>query len=414
MEKKKIKIKFTDFWPSFNPYNNFILDKFMDKYDVEISDEPDYVIYSVFGWEFLKYNCIRIFFTGENVRPDFNFCDYAIGFDYFEFEDRYLRYPLGYVYAEREEIESALFNRCTNNDVVKKDKFCNFIYSNGNTKTGRDEFFELLSKYKNVDSGGRHRNNVGYRVNSKLDWIKSYKFTIAFENSSTNGYTTEKIIEAFAAHTIPIYLGDPLIEKEFNGKAFINCHRYKNFEEVVEKIIEIDNDENLYLEMLKEPVFLNEDTLSFYRKRIEDFFVNIFEQDLDECFRRTRYGFELNREREIKKNSILNNLLITLMRTDFQEKIKESMIAIYGVGDLGKILYDLLPKKIIIEAFIDEYSGLNEYKGVPVIKLEDLERVKGNKIVVTAVSDMEIISEIRKRNTNIDVVSLEDWLKTLD
>ena len=83
---KKLKIKFTDFWPGFDPYNNFILNKFSNKYDVEISDDPDYVIYSVFGWDFLNYyDCVRIFFSGENVRPDFNMCDYAIGFDYMEF-----------------------------------------------------------------------------------------------------------------------------------------------------------------------------------------------------------------------------------------------------------------------------------------------------------------------------------------
>ena len=68
-----------------------------------------------------------------------------------------------------------------------------------------------------------------------------------------------------------------------------------------------------------------------------------------------------------------------------------------------------------METFIDKYSDLNEYKGVPVIKLEELERLKSNKIVVTAVSDMEmIVSEIRKRNTNIGIVSLEEWLKNLD
>ncbi|MBR4981581.1 MAG: hypothetical protein IKY94_03360 [Lachnospiraceae bacterium] len=298
---KKIKIKFTDFWPGFDSYNNFILEKFSDKYDIEISDEPDYVIYSVFGWDFLNYDCIRIFFTGENVRPNFNLCDYAIGFDYLEFEDRYVRYPLGYVYAEDRRIASGLFGRIQSDSILKKDRFCNFIYSNGDTRTKRDEFFDLLSTYKKVDSGGRHRNNVGYRVDNKLEWLKSYKFTIAFENSFGNGYATEKIIEAFAAHTIPIYLGDPLIGNEFNEKAFINCHKYRDFDEVVDKVIEIDTDDKLYIDMLKEPVFLNRNILSVYKNNLEQFFSNIFEQDLEKCSRRVKYGVELREERVLIK-----------------------------------------------------------------------------------------------------------------
>ena len=42
---KKIKIKYVDFWPSLNP-EDFIFTKLLRKhFEVEISDNPDYIFY---------------------------------------------------------------------------------------------------------------------------------------------------------------------------------------------------------------------------------------------------------------------------------------------------------------------------------------------------------------------------------
>ena len=68
---KKIKIKFVGFWPDFNQKDNFLTKKLEKFYDVVISDNPDYLFYSVFNDEYVMYDCIRIFFTGENIAPNF-------------------------------------------------------------------------------------------------------------------------------------------------------------------------------------------------------------------------------------------------------------------------------------------------------------------------------------------------------
>jgi len=106
------------------------------------------------------------------------------------------------------------------------------------------------TQYKNVDSGGKIKNNLGYIVKDKLFFLQQYKFTIAFENSSYPGYTTEKLLQAFVTNTIPIYWGNPLIHKEFNTNSFINCHDYNNFEEVIERVIEVDNNDSRYREYI--------------------------------------------------------------------------------------------------------------------------------------------------------------------
>lgn len=92
---KTIKINFCGFWSSFNKEKNLFVSILKKHYNVEISDQPDYVICSNRGlpFEYLKYDCIRIMFMGENLSPDFTAFDYVIGFDFLDFGDRYFRLP---------------------------------------------------------------------------------------------------------------------------------------------------------------------------------------------------------------------------------------------------------------------------------------------------------------------------------
>lgn len=189
-------------------------------YELVFTDkDPDYVFYSVMGETHIKYDCVRIFATGENVRADFNYCDYAIGFDYMNFDDRYLRYPLYLHYSK--DLDRALHKHLDITPEILKDKsrFCTFVVSNSKANSLREEFFEFLNTYKRVDSGGRYKNNIGAPVTDKHQFASEGKFAIAFENSATNGYITEKLIEAFGSKTIPIYWGDENIDKiqEANG-----------------------------------------------------------------------------------------------------------------------------------------------------------------------------------------------------
>jgi len=289
MKLKKIKVKFVDFWPNFDNDNVFlpILQKY---YDVEISDTPDYIFGSLLGDSYLDYDCVRIFYTGENICPDFNLYDYSIDYEYMDFGDRHFRYPN---YMMWNEAFSGMMKKhlATEADIAGKDGFCSFVYSNGMGNPARTDFFHLLSQYKRVDAGGRLLNNIGVPdgVKDKLAFQSSHKFAIAFENSSHPGYTTEKLAEAFAAKTVPIYWGDPLVGKVFDERAFINCHRYGSFEEVAEAVKQVDGDDALYRRMLKTPALLDRE---YSQKetygRLELFLRNIFDQPLEAAFRRNR------------------------------------------------------------------------------------------------------------------------------
>ena len=238
MEKRRLKIAFTDFWDNFDEKDNFFVRLLSERYEIEFSDRPDYLFYSVFGSRHLDYDCVKIFYTGENQAPDFNLCDYALGFEHLECGDRYFRLPIWYLY----ENDTALMERKHLGPHAEREGFCGFVYSNDKSSPERNLFFDRLSAYRQVSSGGRFRNNVGGPVADKQAFLQGFRFSIAFENTSHPGYATEKIVQAFSAGTIPIYWGDPRIAETFNPGAFVNCHDYPSWDAVVEAVKAIDED----------------------------------------------------------------------------------------------------------------------------------------------------------------------------
>ena len=300
-----------------NFYDNLFVQILSKKYDIVYSEKPDFLLFSqIDNYEmkthFFDYDCVRIFFTGENVRTDFNVADYGLDFDYMEFGDRHLHLPL-----------FALGNIEQNRALNKRENFCAYIVTNGGERDNvllREQFFDKLSKYKKVDSGGRHRNNIGHFVEDKHKWLQNYKFNLCFENSSYPGYLTEKLFDAYNAGCVPIYWGDTslrvgfadnaggggfdisdnecidmrvpeiplhLIEYKINPKAFINAHNFPNLNALLEEVKRIDNDDKAYEAMRNEPLFLdNFNPNEFYEKKIFEFFDYIFSQGADLAFRR--------------------------------------------------------------------------------------------------------------------------------
>ncbi|MBO5550988.1 MAG: hypothetical protein J5966_03430 [Lachnospiraceae bacterium] len=309
--RKKIKIDFVDFWPDLVKTDNYFFNSLDRYYDVEISSDPDYVFCSYFSNDHLQYkNCVKILFMGENLVPDFNLYDYAAGFHYIDFEDRYLRLPLYVLYSQHYD---GFFKKHTHEDgyYLSKKKFCNCVISNPFADEARDEMYSLLNSYKRIDCGGRYHNNVGGPVKDKIAFEKEYRFTMAFENASTPGYTTEKIFEAFAGDTVPIYWGNPRIAGEFNPDSFINCHAFPDMASAVARVKEINENDELYLKMIKAPA-LNKDSLaSKYLKEgyADSFLRHIFDQAPEAAIRRNMVYVGLKyQERNLSSERFQNTM----------------------------------------------------------------------------------------------------------
>ncbi len=264
--KQLLRIKFSDFWKGFDVFDNFILQTLQKHYRVEFSENPDVLIYSSFGINFLKYDCHRIYYTCENYRPDFNECDLALSFDYPDYGGKNIRLPF-YVGFWEGNIRELLKPKDPELILRNKNKFCGMVVSNhrGNE---RNTFFQKLHRRKPVESGGMLYNNVGGIIKDKIGFLSGCKFSLTFENSSYPGYTTEKIYDAMRADSVPVYWGNPDVGTDFNPQSFINVHDYQCFDDAIDHLLEIDRDDSLYLSMLSQP-FLPNNTLQEHQDQEE-------------------------------------------------------------------------------------------------------------------------------------------------
>lgn len=69
--------------------------------------------------------------------------------------------------------------------------------------------------------------------------------------------------------------GNPQINAEMNSKAFINCHDFKSFEEVIAFVESVDTNDEMLLKIINEPLF-KDDIYVINDQYILSFFENIF------------------------------------------------------------------------------------------------------------------------------------------
>ena len=242
---RKIRVDFCDFWPGFRKDDNFFWHLLKKRFAVELHTEPDFHYYSARQRHVHRvHNRVKICFPVEAFLPDWEECDYAFTCHYVD-DPRHMRLPLYVLYAPAGQ----LIRRGDENweaVLAAKRKFCALVVGKVNRRKPekRVEFFQKLSRYKKVDSAGGALNNMGFNVphieGAKVEFLRGYKFNIAFENASLPGYTTEKIVEPMQARCLPVYYGNPRVTEEFNTASFINYEDYKNDEAVIEQIIALD------------------------------------------------------------------------------------------------------------------------------------------------------------------------------
>ncbi len=293
-----IRLQFAGFWDGFDPRDNFFTRLLGRRYRLEISDDPEFVIFAYVGKrrrDYLRWNCVRIFYTGENIQPDWSACDWAFSFEHTP-HPRHFRLPHWPFY-----VDPTLLVKPPGHDPewvrAGKNRFCAFVVSNPLCRT-RNAFFKKLSRYKPVDSGGKVFNTLGYRVGDKQAFLRDYKFTIAFENESHPGYTTEKIVEPMLADSIPIYWGDPLVGRDFDSRSFLSAHDSCSLDDLVDRVVEVDRNPILHAELLARPWYRdNQVPACADAGRILEQFSRIFSTPVEPVARRRTLGHLLGIDR---------------------------------------------------------------------------------------------------------------------
>ncbi|WP_316824792.1 glycosyltransferase family 10 domain-containing protein [Pedobacter miscanthi] len=306
----------------FNIAIKDIFNEIEDQIEFIESDAPDFILFGPYGNHFPpKGKYIRIGYFCENIIPDLSICEWGFGIPREE-EINNPRYKRIQWHGLKPD---TLVKNLSDNDIDfiinQKQHFCNFIYSH--PVAYRTHFFKELSKYKKIDAPGKSMNNMpsidkkysGNMWERKREFLSQYKFTIAFENYVYPGYQTEKLYDSMLCNSLPIYCGDPFVGAVFNTDSFVNIPDYLNlsnsfwidyieknaqmtltdilpqfhnnlknkatrkvksiarklkmqlrfnrlnFQPVIERIIEIDQNQDLYIKYLKSP-WLNHNKVS--------------------------------------------------------------------------------------------------------------------------------------------------------
>ena len=240
---------------------------------------PDLVLFGPFGeeWKALPESWPKVHFTGENTSPNLSpSVKLNIGYKLPEFSnDTYLRMPLwqfeiDWFGADPSQIRNPIplpIDVCTKSIYTsaaapERTKFCAFVVTNPRNPI-RNQAFHDLSAYKQVDSAGRLFNNIGSSIFAGLgggggelikhEFLKNYRFCLAYENDSTPGYTTEKLLHAKAAGCVPIYWGDPKVGRDFNEKGFLNASGCKTAEDLRRLVSEVDSNPERFAEIASVP-----------------------------------------------------------------------------------------------------------------------------------------------------------------
>jgi len=262
-----IRVAVADFWHDAGldaAKDNPLVAMIGDAVDIELTEAPagaDFVLHSVFGSDHRRFGCRRVFYTGENVSPRERACDWSFSFEPTAGTNTCLP-----VYRIDRTWPELVAPRPDPDDVLaNKTRFCNFVYDNPNP-VERKEFFAALARHGEVDAPGKVLTNMdplvpGYA--NKMAFIRQHKFTIAFENEASAGYTTEKLTHALAAGTVPIYWGDPHVTDVFNPECFIHANAFGSWEALAEFVAEVDKDAERYRGYLAAPIFAGGDVPSW-------------------------------------------------------------------------------------------------------------------------------------------------------
>lgn len=272
-----LRVAFDDMWPNFDPENNFVLDALDQSYrTVLVSRGADILFYSVFGCSNLTYLGKKVLINPEIFDLEYGRPDHSIGFPEISDPNR-LRMPN---WAWRHSPELLVPSSGRFPELAPK--FCNFVYSNDKCEF-RNRFFLALNRRRPVDSLGRLFKNVPPDIeisdrwdprgwqNSKISVLSLYRFTLAFENSSVPGYSTEKITHAFIAGSIPVYWGDAFAADDFNPKAFVNVHDFANPMAAIDRVLELDDSTDAQATMRSEAPMSEERWNHYFGNRLSDF-----------------------------------------------------------------------------------------------------------------------------------------------
>lgn len=126
-----------------------------------------------------------------------------------------------------------------------------YMASNAWDRSGRRQYIRELMEYLPVDSYGKCFNNrplvEDKGAATRLDIYSRYRFTLAFENSRTQDYVTEKFFDPLKAGSIPVYYGAPNIADFAPGDhCFVDVQQFHCPRDLARYLLQVASNEDEY------------------------------------------------------------------------------------------------------------------------------------------------------------------------
>lgn len=252
-------------------------------------------LYSVFGprWITNFDNAdARIFVERENLhKPHFEGflhryledekISLSLGFDEID-HPKYMRFPFWLMWTifpptvQYEDVKRFVNN--ANSIQVNPDhlRFCAYVCSHDDLN--RKRIYEEFNAIAPLSCPGRlFHNDDSLKAqynDDKIRYLRGFKFNLTPENSDYPGYVTEKLFEAIAAHTVPIYNGsennpEPEI---LNKDAIIFISLGQDNTEAVNIVKDLNTSVSRYQDFSSQPRFLKnaKDVIWSYYEALEN------------------------------------------------------------------------------------------------------------------------------------------------
>jgi len=302
-----VKVSFVDFWPGFDPHAFLIplLRSAPFHFEVQVvkGGKADIEFHSVFspsakrfvegvgrrarrlatgrttgslGWaDGSISDAIRIWLTGENIRPPFQGWDATLSFDpdsqiagnaYFPLWWQMFPELIGARQSARPGIVKIskflpldTFLMARNGEAGQRTKFACAIISN--PEPTRMRAIRALQELGPVDVFGRV---TGQPISDKFEVLREYQFAVCFESDAYPGYVTEKLFDAWGAGCIPLWWG---LDRgsHLNSKAFVNLASSAGLDGLVAEVKRLRNDRDARAEMSSRRLLLQRPSLDSAR-----------------------------------------------------------------------------------------------------------------------------------------------------
>lgn len=298
-----LTLKFTNFWSGFDRQNNFFIELIqsrgkavtvVENYNLPIDIEIVSVFYDkrmeyltkAFRKAIRKENfptqmnnlhnrfhpirnpnvSRRIWYTGENFRIPFgqNFDGY-LSFDATQehISNAYLPlWMLGIGWFKDSSLNKRVGSNLHVDELLKprkleSEKHTSVIAFVGNPESVRLWAISSMESHIEFVKYGRF---YGRFTPEKYSLASKHKFILTFENDLYPGYVSEKLVENYAAGSVPIYRGlfNPS-ESHFNPKAYVDCSNFSDFKKCAIFLEGMSSAE--YQRIYEEPLLLSKPNL---------------------------------------------------------------------------------------------------------------------------------------------------------